>query len=66
MKERTRKILSYLIERGKEPSTWRGVALLLAVAGAQMKPEWAEAILFVGLSLSGLLGALLPDAKKGE
>ena len=63
MKERTRRILAYLIERGKEPSTWRGLALLLTVAGAKLSPEHTELILLLGLGLAGLIGAALPDKK---
>lgn len=51
----------YLIERLKEPSTWRGVILLLTACGAPIAPANAEQIVSVGLAVAGLIGIFLPD-----
>lgn len=51
-------IKSYLIERIKEPSTWRGIILLLTAFGCNISPEQQEAIIMVGLALVGFLGAI--------
>jgi hypothetical protein len=57
------KIVSYLIERGREPSTWRGVALILSAVGASLSEKHAEALLIAGVLLSGAIGAGVPDKK---
>jgi len=51
----------YLLERAKEPSSWRGLMLLLTAIGIPVAPELAEAIIAVGLALAGLVGVATPD-----
>lgn len=58
-------ILKYLLARGREASTWRGVTLLLTAAGVALTPGQAEAVIAAGLALAGLIGTLVPDAKTG-
>lgn len=54
--------MKYLIERLKEPSTWRGLIMIATgVAGANWSPESQETIVYVGVSLAGIVGAILPD-----
>lgn len=54
--------MRYLIDRLKEPSTWRGLIMVATgVFGAQWGPESQETILYVGVSLAGIVGAVLPD-----
>lgn len=50
----------YLWRRLKEPSTWRGLALLATVAG--VPAGTIEPILQTGLAVVGVLGTL-PDHK---
>lgn len=52
---------SYLIARVKEPSTWRGLVLLLTAAGVPMAPALAESIITVGLAVAGLIGVATPN-----
>lgn len=52
---------SYLINRAKEASTWRGVILILTAVGVPIAPEMTEAIVSVGLALAGLVGVVTPD-----
>ena len=54
----------YLLDRAKEPSTWRGVVLIVTSCGIALRPEQIEAISFVGLFIAGLLGAATKDAPK--
>lgn len=55
-------LLSYLEARSKEASTWRGLVMLIAgVLGVQLSPEVSAAIISAGVSLSGLIGLLIPD-----
>lgn len=51
----------YIIERAKEPSTWRGFVLLLTAIGVPIAPAMAEAIISVGLALAGALGVFTAD-----
>ncbi len=51
----------YILDRAKEPSTWRGAILLLTALGVPVAPELANAIVSVGLALAGLIGVVTPD-----
>ena len=51
----------YILDRAKEPSTWRGALLLLTALGVPVAPELANAIISVGLALAGLIGVVTPD-----
>jgi len=53
----------YMLERLKEPSTWRGIILLLTAAGVPIAPAMGEAIICVGLALAGGVGVIAPDKK---
>jgi hypothetical protein len=52
---------TYLLERAKEPSTWRGAVLLLTAIGVPIAPAMVESIVSVGLSLAGLIGIFAAD-----
>jgi len=49
-------MIKYLLERAKEPSSWRGAILLATAAGVGVTPELANAIVTAGIGLAGLLG----------
>lgn len=51
----------YLVSRAKEPSTWRGIILLLTAAGVPIAPALADSIVSIGLALAGLVGVVSPD-----
>jgi len=53
----------YLLGRLKEPSTWRGLTLLLTSVGIALSPEQAAAVTAIGVAIAGALGAFLPDPK---
>lgn len=55
---------SYLLERAKEPSTWRGVVLMLTAIGVPIAPAMADAIISTGLALAGLIGVVTADGAK--
>lgn len=46
----------YILERAKEPSTWRGVLLFLTAMGVPVAPELANHIVTGGLALAGIVG----------
>ncbi len=54
----------YILERAKEPSTWRGIVLLATAGGLNVAPEMATSIIEVGIAVAGLLGILTKDSKK--
>lgn len=61
-----KKIVSYFSARLQEPSTWRGVTLLLTGLGASVSPELSEAIVIFGMMFAGAIGIATPDKKDGE
>ena len=52
---------AYILERLKEPSTWRGIVMLLTAAGIPIAPQMQDVIISAGLALVGLIGAATPD-----
>ena len=52
---------TYVLERLKEASTWRGIVLLLTAVGVPIAPGVADLIISAGLALTGLIGAVTPD-----
>ena len=54
----------YLLDRAKEPSTWRGLVLIITSCGIAIGPEQIEAISFAGLFVAGLIGAATKDQPK--
>lgn len=53
--------MAYLLERLQEASTWRGLVLVATACGAILSPEQQEAIITVGLLITGLIGSLTKD-----
>lgn len=53
----------FLLQRGKEASSWRGLVAILTAAGIALDPAQADAIVAAGLALIGVLGAFFPDKK---
>ena len=49
---------SYILDRVKEPSTWRGFFLLLTAVGVPVAPELQTAIVSAGLGIAGLIGVI--------
>ncbi len=54
--------MKYLLERLKEPSTWRGVFALLTAVGLKLHPEMQEAILTTGLALIGMINVVRKES----
>lgn len=52
----------FVVARLSEASTFKGIFLLLTAAGVTLAPELQAAITAVGLSLTGLVGVIVPDA----
>lgn len=58
--------LRFVAARLSEATTWKGIFLILTAAGVTLKPELQAAITAVGLSLTGLVGVVVPDPPTGE
>lgn len=50
--------MKYILERAAEPSTWRGIILVLTSFGVGIAPELANAIVGAGVGIAGLLGVV--------
>ena len=57
-------MVSFLLARLNEPSTWRGVLALLTSLGIALNPEQQAAIITAGLGLIGAVGVFTSDPKK--
>lgn len=59
---------NFIIARAKEPSTWRGIFMVLGAFGVVIAPGIQEGLITVATALasSGLIGILTPDTKAGN
>ena len=48
----------YILDRAKEPSTWRGLVLFLTAIGVPIAPELQTAVVSAGLGIAGLIGVV--------
>lgn len=53
----------YLLQRAKEPSTWRGIILILTSVGVGIDPALADSIIAAGIGLAGIIGVVSADKK---
>jgi len=53
----------FLLDRVREPSSWRGLVLLLTALGVPLAPAMSDAIISIGLARAGLIGGAAPDPK---
>lgn len=51
----------YLINRLKEPSTWRGLIMMATAFGMTLSQEQSYAIASFGMALAGGIGVVSPD-----
>ena len=56
-------MLEFILERGKEASSWRGLVAIVTAAGIALEPAQADAIVAAGLAIIGIIGAFFPDKK---
>lgn len=56
-------MLDFILARGKEASTWRGLVALVTATGIAVSPELTEALVATGLAIIGLLGVFTADKK---
>lgn len=51
-------MIDYMLERLKEPSTWRGLVMLMTGLGVSLSPELVAQIIAAGTAISGIIGIL--------
>ena len=53
--------MNKIATRLKEPSTWRGLAMMATAFGVSVSPDMMEYIIAAGTGLSGLVGMFTSD-----
>lgn len=61
MKEKTRKILQYIVDRMKEPSSWAGFGIALVGLAPRLGTALSEIIAVVGPLAAGVLAIVLAE-----
>lgn len=56
-------MFNFVLERTKEPSTWRGASLFLTALGIYVEPAMYQQIMTVGVGVAGLIGMITADKK---
>ena len=51
-------LLTTLLEKLSENSTWRGLILIASAVGVKIEPELQESIIVAGLGLVGLINVV--------
>lgn len=58
--------MNWIINRLKEPSSWRGLIVLAGILGYSMSPELQEQIIVAGTALLGLVEVLRKEKADGK
>ena len=53
--------MKYILDRLKEPSSWRGLVMIATAFGVSVNPELMESIIVVGTGLAGVIGFVFKD-----
>lgn len=53
--------MKYILDRLKEPSSWRGLVMIATAFGVSVNPELLTAIITVGTGLAGVIGFVFKD-----
>jgi hypothetical protein len=55
--------MQFVLSRLKEPSTYAGLSVLLSLAGVNLAPEQATAIVTAATALAGAVAVFVPEKK---
>lgn len=58
--------MNYMLERLREPSTWRGIVMLVTALGVSLTPDQQSAIMQAGLAIVGLIGVFAPEPRNDQ
>jgi hypothetical protein len=64
MKQSYKYFITWLSDRLKEPSTYRGATWLLTAFGIALDPDHMAVIIAFGSALAGLIGIICPENKQ--
>lgn len=53
--------MKYILDRLKEPSSWRGLVMVATAFGVSVSPELMDAIIASGTGLAGVIGFVFKD-----
>lgn len=53
--------MKYILDRLKEPSSWRGLVMICTAFGVALNPELVAAIVSAGTGVSGIIGFVFKD-----
>ncbi len=56
-------MFNFILDRSKEPSSWRGLSLFLTAFGIYVEPALYAQITTVGMGVAGLIGMVTKDKK---
>jgi hypothetical protein len=56
-------MLTYILDRLKERSTWLGLVTIVTTAGVAFDAAQAEAIVLLGVAIAGAVAAFTKDKK---
>lgn len=60
------KALEWILNRLREPSTWRGIVGALTLAGVKLAPAQAESIITAGVSIVAAIEVFKKDANSPD
>ena len=60
-KEQGKHIARYGVDRFKEPSSWSGIAAVLAAVGLHLDANTVQSIIYIGAGLCGLVAWYIPE-----
>ena len=53
--------MKYILDRLKEPSSWRGLVMVATAFGVSVSPELLPSIIAAGTGLAGIIGFAFKD-----
>ena len=53
--------MKYILDRLKEPSSWRGLVMIATAFGVSVNPELLTSIIAAGTGLAGVIGFVFKD-----
>ena len=53
--------MKYILDRLKEPSSWRGLVMIATAFGVSVNPELIDSIIVAGTGLAGVIGFVFKD-----
>ena len=53
--------MNYIVDRLKEPSSWRGLVMIATAFGVTVNPDLLPSIIAVGTGLAGFIGFVSKD-----